>query len=92
MRIMGLFTLPDIILRAACAADGETTGNLRFYVNRLIEAGYVQETQRRSFSHMRGDSSNGHKVYRLIKDTGDLAPRATATRFVDFNVEGATRG
>ena len=88
MRICQVFTLDDIVLRAARPKELSPISNLRIYVHRLMAAGYVVETPRRSFGGVTAPSSNGHKVYRLIKDSGDIAPRATATRLTDFN-EGA---
>lgn len=83
MRLQRRFTIPGICLIARKADDGNVEHNLHNYVRKLIEAEYVVTLPTRE----KGASitSNGFKVYRLIKDTGHLAPALTKGKIVDRN-------
>jgi len=79
MRLMATFTAPDILLRAARPGETAADSNLGRYLRGLIAAGVVVETPRRSFAGQ-GPTSNGCKVYRLVRDIGEIAPRISERR------------
>ena len=84
MRVLGIFTLGEVI---AAAERGETdpSYNLRHYVRVLVKAGYVVEL--RSKSQGTKPTSSGFKRFRLIRNTGALAPvyRPEPRVLFDFN-------
>jgi len=85
MRLMTTFTTVDILLRAAKPDETACESNLARYLRALIAAGLIVETPRRSFVGQ-APSSNGCKVYRLIKDIGEIAPRMSERRgLIDLN-------
>lgn len=62
------FTLFDLIVDAATAADRAPENNLSRYVRRLAEAGYLAALpNRKRVTYV-------HKVWVLLKDTGPAAP------------------
>ncbi len=74
MRMSGTFTLADIVMAAAQASDGDPDANVKRYVRQLALAEYVVELPVRG----KGTAltSNGFKRFRLIKNTGPIAPVA----------------
>jgi len=88
MRMGNVFTVPDLLLAVLTADDGDPTSNLQRYIKALVGAGYVVELPARK----RGTSltSNGFKRYRLIKNTGEIAPSVTSPNNTvsDRNVAG----
>lgn len=78
MRVGGTFTIPDLVMAAARAGDKMPENNAASYVRHLVRAGYV-EVQR---SRQRGTklTSNGFKRYRLVRNTGPLAPAWSSKR------------
>ena len=66
MRIMGTFTAPDVLVRAARPSDRRAQINLGGFLRGLVRAGIIAETGRRT--------SATAKVYRLKQDVGDRAP------------------
>lgn len=85
MGVRRSFTVQDLICDAATPDDGNPTENIQRYVRSLAAAGYVKETPRRA----RGTapSSNGFKVWVLVRNTGRAAPVVSTRRPVlhDFN-------
>lgn len=86
MRMGGVFTIADLVMAAARPRDGNPENNAARYVRYLALAGYV-EAQR---SRQRGVklTSNGFKRYRLVKNTGPLAPvyRPKVNALHDYNI------
>lgn len=66
------FTIGDIAMAAASAKDANAEDNVQRFLNVLRHAGYVVELPIRQ----RGTrlTSNGFKRFRLLKNTGPLAP------------------
>lgn len=71
MRTMRTFTIPDLLMMAG---DGIRNGrnSADVYVRRLAQAGYVVATPRRAPGT--APTSNGFKVWLLVRDTGHLHP------------------
>lgn len=71
MRVGGAFTIPDLIM-AARRDDAAPESNAASYIRHLVAAGYLVELrQRQRGSHL---TSNGFKRFRLILNTGPIAP------------------
>lgn len=86
MRMSGTFTIGDLIMAAGRGeADAET--NLGRYLRHLKTAGYVAELPMRQ----RGTrpTSNGFKQFRLLRDTGPIAPVWSAARLLMIDHNGA---
>lgn len=87
MRMSGAFTVGDIALAAARPGDAMPENNLQRYMRQLHRAGYLAELPVRA----RGTAltSNGFKRFRLLKDTGPLAPVWSDTHdvMIDRNEE-----
>jgi len=67
MRMSATFTIGDIAMAAARSEDANPQNNLQRYFRLLCTAGYLADLPARQ----RG---TGFKRYRLIRDTGPLAP------------------
>jgi hypothetical protein len=67
------FTIGDIVQLAATEADVEPEKSLQRFFHRLTRAGYLAELPTR----VRGvaETSPGFKQWRLVRDTGEHAPR-----------------
>lgn len=72
MRLMRRFSIPDIVMRAAREGDADPAANTRRWLLFLVAAGYVVELPVRADDGV--PTSNGLKVFRLLRDTGPLAP------------------
>lgn len=73
MRMRRAFGIGDLVSDAVNAEDGgQPHDNLRRYVSRLSQAGYIKEIARRTPGTAFG--SNGFKRYMLVKNTGPRAP------------------
>ncbi len=72
MRISASFTIPDIVAVAKSEKDKGAELNLQRYFHRLNAAGYLQQMSIRIKGTRPG--SNGFKRYRLINNTGEIAP------------------
>ena len=72
MRMRRRFTMSDLISDAANEKDGRPEDNLRRYIRRLAEAGYLGELPRRAPGTAL--TSNGFKIWVLLRDTGPLSP------------------
>lgn len=73
MRLQPRFSLGDIITLAANDQDGQPEKALQRFVHRLKSTGYLVELPARRRGSTR--TSNGFKVFRLVRDTGEHAPR-----------------
>ncbi len=73
MRIKKRFTMDDLVTLAARGGEKEPKSNLRRYCKSLLLAGYLSTRAERSLAGQ-APSSNGLIVYRLEKDTGEIAP------------------
>jgi hypothetical protein len=82
IRIMkGGFTSSDILLRAARPSEAAAS-NLGHYLRALADGGVIVETRRTAPDK---PGSNGLRVFRLVKDVGDIAPRVSRVGLVDMN-------
>lgn len=72
MRMGGTFTIPDLVMAAARADDKLPENHAARYVRYLVRAGYIEVQH----SRQRGTklTSCGFKRYRLVRNTGPLAP------------------
>lgn len=86
MRIRRRFTISDIVSDAARDTEKDARGNATRYVSLLRRAGYVRELPRRQQGSAL--TSNGFKVFALIRDTGPRAPvwREALAVIHDFNL------
>lgn len=73
MRLTKRFSIPDIVVLAARETEPRAAQSLQRFFLRLTKAGYLAELEQRR----PGDAatSPGHKLWRLVRDTGDHAPR-----------------
>jgi len=88
MRMAGKFTVPEILQLAGRAGErGGSADNLHRYLRALEQAGYVRRLPVRERGTAPG--SNGYVRWRLIRDTGPLAPtvRRNGT-IIDRNTGG----
>lgn len=84
IRMSGAFTIGDVVM-AATRGDKDAESNAGRYLRYLIRAGYVAELPvRQPGTRM---TSNGFKRYRLIKNTGQIAPiyRGLTGEIYDYN-------
>lgn len=72
MRLRRRFGLADIITLAARDGDSDPDSNLRRWLSALERAGIVATLPARAGAH--GRFSRGTKLFRLLRDTGPLAP------------------
>ncbi|KMK68557.1 hypothetical protein [Puniceibacterium sp. IMCC21224] len=86
MRVRRVFTMADLISDAE-DGNGRHESNLSRYLGVLKQAGYVVELARRTPGS--ATTSNGYKRFRLVRDTGPIAPVHVAKTEVlhDFNLE-----
>ncbi|MCT4654388.1 MAG: hypothetical protein N4A65_01125 [Cohaesibacter sp.] len=86
MRMSGSFTIGDIAMAAAGPNDARPEGNLQKYFRALRHAGYLIELPVRAQGTAL--TSNGFKRFRLLKDTGLIAPiyRANKGAIFDHNL------
>lgn len=89
MRMSGTFTIGDLEL--AARRDEKGAANvIGYYLRKLAAAGYVVELPvRKAGVHL---TSNGFKRFRLLKDTGPIAPvyQEKRKRIFDHNSQEAT--
>lgn len=87
MRMRRRFTVPDLVVDAATPGDGKPEENIQRYVRGLKAAGYVRDLPRRA--EATAPTSNGHKRWILVRDTGPRAPVALSKvkGFRDHNLE-----
>lgn len=64
-RCQGNFTLPDLVATAAIAES-----NARHYLRALDRGGYLRRLRKPEPGR-----ASGHALWRLIRDTGPVAPR-----------------
>ncbi|UXN07540.1 MarR family transcriptional regulator [Bartonella sp. HY761] len=84
MRLQKRFTIPSIVTVAKKAKDSDPESNLQRYISNLIKANYVVLLPKREAGTK--ETSNGFKVFRLIKDTGYLAPIWSKGEMKDRNM------
>ncbi|SDQ18006.1 hypothetical protein [Pseudovibrio sp. Tun.PSC04-5.I4] len=86
MKISGAFTLSDIVLAAAQPTDKQPESNLQRYLRVLFQAGYLTILPVKARSTK--PHSNGFRRFRLIRDTGPLAPVWSQQKslMLDFNL------
>lgn len=72
MRISSSFSISDLIVAAASGSERNAENNLQLYCRKLASAGYLAELPVRQAGTRL--TSNGFKRYRLLKDTGNIAP------------------
>lgn len=83
MRFQGRFTVPSICMVAKTAKDKAPEHNLQTYFRLLLNACYLVELGSREKGT--AETSNGFKVYRLIKNTGPFAPVWSKGKMIDRN-------
>lgn len=85
MRIRRRFTIGEIVSDAAHNTEKNARNNALRYVGLLRRAGYVRELPRRQQGNAL--TSNGFKIFALIRDTGPQAPvwQQEKRAFHDFN-------
>jgi hypothetical protein len=76
MRMLRQFSVPD--LEATAEAERSHIG---VFIRALVAAGYVQVEQPRQ-----NGKRGGHAVYRLIRNTGPVAPRLATDGLYDANL------
>jgi len=80
MRLQPRFMLTDILLLAQTPGDHDPTTNLRSYVHQLAASGFVLVLPDRVPSS--GLTRTPHKVFRLVRDSGEKAPKYRRERRV----------
>ncbi|MGM4981898.1 hypothetical protein [Rhizobium sp. 11_C7_N12_5] len=85
MRMGGTFTLADVVMAAATAEDDNPKDNASRFVRHLKACGYIAELPVRQAGTRL--TSTGFKRYRLLRDTGPIAPQYRPKSGVihDFN-------
>ena len=73
MRLQPRFKIGDLVTLAAREGDGQPEKSLQRFVHRLKATGYVVELPARAKGV--SETSPGFKVFRLVRDSGDQAPR-----------------
>ncbi|HEY9212091.1 MAG TPA: helix-turn-helix domain-containing protein [Ancylobacter sp.] len=86
MRLQPRFVQADILLIAARDSDGNAFQNLQSWVGLLQKAGYLAILPTRTEKF--GREAGGACVYRLVRNTGEIAPmyRATLGVLSDMNI------
>ena len=86
MRMSATFTIGELVTAAAQKRDAKPTLNLQRYLASLKRVGYVLELAQRAPGTKL--TSNGFKRYRLIQDTGPIAPiwRVRSGELFDHNL------
>ena len=90
MRMSGAFTIGDIVMAAASGSERDADNNLQRYFCALVKARYLTVLPVRA----RGTkpTSNGFKRFRLLKDTGPIAPVYRANKGCLFDHNLGERG
>ncbi|MDE2577914.1 MAG: hypothetical protein KGL46_03830 [Hyphomicrobiales bacterium] len=91
MRVKKTFTAADIFQLAVRPTDKSPDANLGKFIRALVKYGVLAETGRRAFDG-EAPTSNGRKVYLLVKDLGEIAPRPSYRKngfigLVDMNID-----
>lgn len=76
MRLVQRFSVADIEPLAVKGGEREAGENIRRFCHALASAGYLVDLPQRVPGTAK--SSNGFKVWRLARDTGEVAPRYMA--------------
>jgi len=85
MRIKRRFTLEDVLTLAMTGDEKDPLSNLGRYLNALVKAGILSVRGSRARAPGDAPTSNGVKVFRMEKDTGDIAPSVKKTGVFDHN-------
>nr|WP_319485491.1 hypothetical protein [uncultured Cohaesibacter sp.] len=90
MRMSGAFTIGDIVMAASTGSEKNADNNLQRYFCALVKARYLTVLPVR----VRGTklTSNGFKRFRLMKDTGPIAPIYRANKGCLFDHNLGERG
>lgn len=72
MRLSGRFTQADIVRLAGRPDDSDPAGNLQRFILLLLKAGYLALLPTRVPGT--AETSNGYRLYMLVRDTGEAAP------------------
>jgi hypothetical protein len=85
MRIMTTFSVKDLVLVSSDDPSDEQHASLRRYCAGLVKAEFLMEMPNREAGS--AETSNGFKRYRLMNDTGEIAPtyRNTKCEVYDHN-------
>lgn len=91
MRLTRRFTAGEIATLAGAAADKSPETHLVSWFGMLVRAGYLAVLPRRVPGT--APTSNGHKCWTLLRDTGEIAPRVRLNgTYYDYNTgEGEPR-
>jgi predicted transcriptional regulator len=86
IRIRRRFTIGDVVSDATRDTEKDPRANAARYIRMLRYAGYLRELPRRQQGS--APTSNGFKVFALVRDTGPRAPvwRKTQRVLHDFNL------
>lgn len=86
MRMGEAFTVPDLLMAAQEGTEKTADNNLHRYVNALNKFGYLLEMPRRVAGTKL--TSNGFKRWKLLNDTGPIAPvwRQQSKTLFDHNL------
>lgn len=87
MRIMTIFSINDLVAVVSDAPTPQQHKNLRRYCWGLVQARLLMEMPNREAGA--AESSNGFKRYRLLEDTGSIAPtyRNVKAEVFDHNTQ-----
>jgi hypothetical protein len=88
MRRKPRFTISELMIAASDSGASNERGNIASYVTALSKAGYVKPI---GLEEGTAPTSNGFKVWRLVKDTGELPPLMRKGNIVDRNTQLADR-
>lgn len=89
MRLTKRFTVSEIAMLAANDRARNPESNLWRYLKALQKVGYIVELPQRADDGI--PNSNGLKVWRLVRDTGDIAPVLTVDGILkDLNPRGTS--
>jgi len=83
MRRLGRFTVPELVVLAARGDEKSPQNNIQTYIRRLVSGGYVAVLPVRCPGSTQ--TSNGFRTFRLVRDTGVLAPVWSKGRIIDRN-------
>lgn len=81
MRLLRNFSYPDLVATAEVSMS-----TARVYTNFLIKFGYVRMVRGRSDHLPTAERAGVYAVYRLIKDTGPIAPKRRYKVLFDANL------
>lgn len=83
LRARGVVSLPDLLATLADGSERDAHSNLSRYLRALERTGYLAPLAQRQPGQ--APTSNGHKRYRLVRDTGRQAPVVRQTHSTVFD-------